>query len=253
MGLNLGGIIGGIVGAMIPGGSAITAALGAGLGAKASGASNKEAMMYGIGGLMLGGGGAFGGAAGGAAGKGLLGGLGAYFKKDPITASLMGTSLLSGLTGIAQGQKEKDPFAFDDQLQKRWDERDAPLFSNFIDPETGERYASQEELDIAMDARGSTYNQYAAALYPTQGATPTTMPPLYAARGGFIQGPGTGTSDSVPAMIYQNGGPVRQAKLSDGEFVMTNKAVHNMGGGNRELGAARMYQLMNSLERGRNA
>jgi hypothetical protein len=56
MGLNIGGIIGGIVGSMlgIPGG----AALGAGLGAKATGASDKEAMMYGLGGLMLGGGGA---------------------------------------------------------------------------------------------------------------------------------------------------------------------------------------------------
>jgi hypothetical protein len=54
MGLNIGGIIGGIVGSMlgIPGG----AALGAGLGAKATGASDKEAMMYGLGGLMLGGG-----------------------------------------------------------------------------------------------------------------------------------------------------------------------------------------------------
>jgi hypothetical protein len=67
MGLNIGGIIGGIVGSMlgIPGG----AALGAGLGAKATGASDKEAMMYGLGGLMLGGAGGAAGKAGGLFGK----------------------------------------------------------------------------------------------------------------------------------------------------------------------------------------
>ena len=56
--------------------------------------------------------------------------------------------------------------------------------------------------------------------------------------GGEIVGPGTGTSDSVPAL------------LSDGEFVMTAKSVRNAGGGNREKGAAKMYALMNKLEKG---
>ena len=54
--------------------------------------------------------------------------------------------------------------------------------------------------------------------------------------GGAVAGPGTGTSDSIPAM------------LSDGEFVMTAKAVRGMGDGSREKGAAKMYQLMNRLE-----
>ena len=67
---------------------------------------------------------------------------------------------------------------------------------------------------------------------------------MNAAGGGFqrkqghINGPGTGTSDDVPAM------------LSDGEFVMTAKAVRNAGGGSRALGARRMYGLMDNLERG---
>ena len=56
--------------------------------------------------------------------------------------------------------------------------------------------------------------------------------------GGEIVGPGTGTSDSVPAL------------LSDGEFVMTAKAVRNAGGGDREKGAAKMYALMSKLEKG---
>lgn len=55
---------------------------------------------------------------------------------------------------------------------------------------------------------------------------------------GPIDGPGTGTSDSIPAM------------LSDGEFVFTAKAVRNMGNGSRRKGAARMYKLMKMLEGG---
>ena len=64
------------------------------------------------------------------------------------------------------------------------------------------------------------------------------------ARGGYppkvgkIDGPGTATSDSIPAM------------LSDGEFVFTAKAVRNAGKGNRREGAKKMYQLMHMLEHG---
>jgi len=54
--------------------------------------------------------------------------------------------------------------------------------------------------------------------------------------GGAANGPGTGTSDSIPAM------------LSDGEFVMTADAVKNMGSGNRKAGVRKMYDLMNNLE-----
>ena len=67
--------------------------------------------------------------------------------------------------------------------------------------------------------------------------------------GGLLQGPGTGTSDSIPGMIYQGGQPVQQAALSDGEFVMTNRAVKAAGGGSIEKGADMMYELMNKLER----
>jgi hypothetical protein len=67
--------------------------------------------------------------------------------------------------------------------------------------------------------------------------------------GGMIEGPGSGTSDSIPATIYQNGGPVQEARLSDGEFVMTADAVKGAGSGNRGAGAAKMYELMNQFER----
>jgi len=59
----------------------------------------------------------------------------------------------------------------------------------------------------------------------------------YPRRTGQISGPGTETSDDVPAM------------LSDGEFVMTAKAVRGMGNGSRRDGAKKMYALMHQLER----
>ena len=61
--------------------------------------------------------------------------------------------------------------------------------------------------------------------------------PMMAREGGEIVGPGTGTSDSVPAM------------LSDGEFVMTANAVKGAGGGDRQKGAKKMYAMMKQYER----
>ena len=73
--------------------------------------------------------------------------------------------------------------------------------------------------------------------------------PIYGMKdGGYIEGPGSGTSDSIPAMIYQDGGPVQEARLSDGEFVMTEDAVRGAGMGDRARGAAEMYKMMNNLE-----
>ena len=79
------------------------------------------------------------------------------------------------------------------------------------------------------------------------------MPPQQPAgyrMGGYVEGPGTGKSDSIPAKIYQNGRPVEEARLSDGEFVMTENAVRGAGGGDPRQGAARMYEMMRRFERG---
>jgi hypothetical protein len=64
------------------------------------------------------------------------------------------------------------------------------------------------------------------------------VPTQFPRKTGPINGPGSGTSDDIPAM------------LSDGEFVFTAKAVRNAGNGSRRKGAARMYKLMKMLEGG---
>jgi len=54
--------------------------------------------------------------------------------------------------------------------------------------------------------------------------------------GGEVSGPGGPKDDAI------------NAKLSDGEFVMTAKAVENFGNGSRIKGAKKMYQMMNKLD-----
>jgi hypothetical protein len=57
-------------------------------------------------------------------------------------------------------------------------------------------------------------------------------------RQGYISGPGTETSDDIPAM------------LSDGEFVMTARAVRGAGDGSRKEGVKKMYDIMRAFEGG---
>ena len=59
---------------------------------------------------------------------------------------------------------------------------------------------------------------------------------MFPRKTGYISGPGTETSDSVPAM------------LSDGEFVFTAKAVRGAGNGSRRDGVRNMYQMMKNFE-----
>ena len=100
-----------------------------------------------------------------------------------------------------------------------------PKGEPYIDPITG-------KVMYDEDVSSGTYN-YAfdpSMFYGTN--------PYYAAGGGAINGPGTPTSDSIPAM------------LSDGEFVMNAKAVRGAGGGDRKAGAKKMYAMMRNFEKG---
>jgi len=61
---------------------------------------------------------------------------------------------------------------------------------------------------------------------------------MFPRKTGYIAGPGTETSDDVPAM------------LSDGEFVMTARAVRGLGDGSRKKGVRKMYDIMKAFEGG---
>jgi hypothetical protein len=81
------------------------------------------------------------------------------------------------------------------------------------------------------------YVPYTPKRYAAAGGIASLATGGYPRRTGQIAGPGTATSDSIPAM------------LSDGEFVMTAKAVRGAGKGSKLAGAKKMYSLMHQLER----
>ncbi len=244
MGLkNLLGAVGGVIGAMV----GIPVWMGSGIGTLLGGGSMKDAVTAGVLGHVagpaiadaskgLGLGSLLGGGAAkavptavaNATTKGALGGLGSLLTpKNLITASLIGSAF--------EKPKLVSNAPPDPRRLESSPDYVPTQFAQFPNPYTGEYFKTPEE------AQESIRRGRGPILY-NQGI-------MTAADGGFIQGPGTGKSDSIPAMIYQNGGPVQEARLSDGEFVMTADAVKGAGGGNRAAGAAKMYQMMNRLER----
>lgn len=91
-----------------------------------------------------------------------------------------------------------------------------------------------EELDLANPEDVELYTKRKAEVRDPSFEYPGVPRTMY--HGGEVHGPGTGTSDSVPA------------RLSDGEFVVTARAVRGAGNGDRDIGAARMYDMMSELE-----
>ena len=145
-------------------------------------------------------------------------------------------SLIGTLAGsLLGGDDDKD--SGPTQLESRPDYEGRPIKGLFIDQETGIAYDTAEELEEAITKRREQ-----AMMMAGGGIVSLNM-------GGRIEGPGTGTSDSIKAGIFQNGKKVQEARLSNDEFVMTNKAVKGAGNGDPDLGAKRMYAMMDKFER----
>ena len=110
-------------------------------------------------------------------------------------------------------------------------------------PSIGDRRTGMDLLRDQPGVYGFDVSQFRPRSTTGPNVVPTPSPafpggyPVAAKAGGHIAGPGTGTSDSIPAY------------LSDGEFVLTAKAVRGAGDGDRNAGAKRLYKLMNQLER----
>jgi hypothetical protein len=136
----------------------------------------------------------------------------------PLAAAGMG---IAGLSGAFSPEQPQLPPGYED-------------FMNAPGQRLLEQYPERYGLrfggvnTMSQSAPYQMYRPYGAA---TGGSTSD-----FPRKNGAINGPGTGTSDDIPAM------------LSDGEFVFTAKAVRNMGNGSRRKGAKKMYALMKNLE-----
>jgi len=148
-----------------------------------------------------------------------------FDKAVDFAKSGTGIATLGGLGTLALLGDEEEDKGFRTSQQRPYPTGKTRLGVGLID---GKAYDlnKKEERD-----------QYFRDLRKKQGIDEDNVGIMTAANGGEVNGPGTGTSDSVPA------------RLSDGEFVLTAKAVRGAGGGDRDLGAARMYDMMSSLER----
>ena len=238
----IGGTIGFALGGPL-GSAAIGSALGAGIGSLAAGADTddalKAALLGGIGGYAASGGNLFTskaaalptqyGSGAMATGEALTPGFEAavktaeapsffdkavtFAKENPLTTTA-GIGTLAALGATEPEQEQQDVFK----------SRPDPIGETRL----GLGFIGNKSYDLDDD---EDRKRYFADLRDRQTGTMT------AANGGEVEGPGTGTSDSVPA------------RLSDGEFVLTAKAVRGAGGGDRDVGAARMYEMMSELER----
>jgi hypothetical protein len=64
-------------------------------------------------------------------------------------------------------------------------------------------------------------------------------------KGRFLQGPGDGMSDSIPATI--NG--TQPARLTDGEFVVPADVVSHLGNGSSKAGAEKLHAMMDRIRK----
>ena len=142
-----------------------------------------------------------------------------------------------GLYGTAGYFGAKEAGLFDDDYDDEEEQPDRSDLAGFVDRKTGadllaenpEKYRLPDDaLDpflFASAAKGGMVQKMATGGFPRRQL--------------LVEGPGTGTSDEIPAM------------LSDGEFVMTNKAVEGAdpsGNGDRYAGAKNLYGMMRNFE-----
>jgi len=240
------------------GSAALNAALGSGIGTLAAGGDAKDAVKNAI---LAGGSGALLGTAGVPGAGAAQSATGAAATQaatqqaaqaaatkaattEAAKQGIFGTGITGGdiflgsslLSLLEEPEDISDDFDASD-LESRPDYEGTPISGLFVDPKTGKAYNTLEELEAAVKERQT--NNFATG----------GIAALADSVGGLIEGPGTGTSDSIKAGIYQNGEKVQEARLSDEEFVMTKKAVTGAGNGDTKLGAKRMYALMDKFER----
>lgn len=156
-----------------------------------------------------------------AAGGNIFNKLSENFAKNPVQ-TLSGVLTLAGAVGALGEDRPEAPDMSDPSMLETNPDYRGFVQNSLYDPMTGTFYGPSATLD---------------------------GPVVAANQGGFIQGPGTSTSDSINAGIFQNGRKVQEAKLSDGEFVMKTDAVEGLGNGDRAKGAARMYALQDQFSR----
>ena len=237
--------IGGIVGLGL--GGPVGAAIGSGIGSLVGGGDIKDALTSGLMGFGIGSIPGVAGALGGLAGAAGLTSTASNLAMQAANPNALGKIAQTvgaagqGAGGIGSLLKfAESPLVMAGLMQMA-----SPKNVELMTAEQRAQAATGERLpDYQGTAVPGSYTPTPATAVPVPGLQ---RPRAYA-RGGMITGPGNGTSDSIPGTIYQGNKPVEDIAVSDGEFIMTNRAVKGAGNGDRNKGAARMYQMMREFE-----
>lgn len=94
-----------------------------------------------------------------------------------------------------------------------------------------------------VDLEGYTFDPQTQRLVKKAAGGLTAL----SAGGRFLEGPGDGTSDSIPAVI----GNKQPARLADGEFVIDARTVSEIGNGSSKAGAKKLYAMMDRVHKAR--
>jgi hypothetical protein len=266
--MGIGSILGGIAGLLIPGGGAIASALGSGIGTLLEGGSGKDAIKNA---LLAGGTSAmFPGVASaiqqsamGKAATGMFGAApaalnaassgtgiaGAFSKMGPISKAYAGLSLGSMLAP----EEKVGPFNKPEGYGGVIDSSNF-LKGLYVSRFTGKHYDSSEARDFADQYAEEKAKEEVPSDYTAVAPVEYSMgTPVGFAMGGRIQGPGSGTSDSIPARIYQDGRPVSEARLSNNEVVLSHRDLAELDPNGDSDRAAETLGQASSGDRGQMA
>jgi len=159
---------------------------------------------------------------------GMFGGVMDFVKENPMTSLGLGSLALGALSSPEEEETRNPDYG---RPGEAWDVEYRGTRYDLDDPEERDAYNTRKAADRReYSEREPVLAAHGGAMYGHDKMsydTPIT---------GEVSGPGTGTSDSVPA------------RLSDGEFVLTAKSVRGAGAGDRDVGAARLYDMMAELE-----
>ena len=159
---------------------------------------------------------------------GMFGGVMDFVKDNKMLTAGLGTFALGALSSPEEEETSNPDYG---RPGEAWDVEYRGTRYDLDDPEERDAYNTRKAADRReYSEREPVRAAHGGAMYGHDKMsydTPIT---------GEVSGPGTGTSDSVPA------------RLSDGEFVLTAKSVRGAGAGDRDVGAARLYDMMAELE-----
>ena len=193
----------GIANSLLPGSTFFASALGGGVGSLLTGATPGQALATGL-----------SAGAGGKLGAKYLGGLGKLgIPLGAAAGASIPTISKMQMDEMMEKMREANPDRDDEALREL-------VLQQIVNAPTN--YEGYENMQVQSDLVPKVAQGGIMDLRQT---------------GGLTLGPGTETSDDIPAM------------LSDGEFVMTGKAVRGFGNGSRQAGAKKLYRMMHQAEK----